>query len=160
MRRFLLLVSMVAAWTWPPRVAWALPRDALFDVVLTDGPDPGDGTPVGALYFQLADEVRGACRYYGDWDDARGGAFEVGCWVSESKVRGHASCSANSQISFPTLVTMESQYPCWGFDRHARPQQLFMLAGAEHADPAGIYGLIQWSAAAPVISPFEARLYS
>jgi hypothetical protein len=156
-RLLLFLVASCAAWT-SASSAWALPRDTMFEVVLTDGPDPADGTPVGKLYVQLADEVRGACRYYGDWDDAAGGAFEVGCWLNERKTHLHTSCFTNSRDAFATLVTMESRYPCWGFDRHARPQQLFMLAGAERADPVGLHGLIQWTAATPVISAFEARM--
>jgi hypothetical protein len=160
MRRFLrCLIAISAAWTWAPSAAWALPHDTLFKVALADGPDPSDGTPVGALSFVPVIESPGACTYYVDWDDAEGGAFEAGCWVNERKIHGHMTCAANSRDTFTTLVTMEARFPCWGFDRHARPRELFMLVGAEHTDPAGLIGLIQWTAAMPLLAPFTASSY-
>ncbi|MFT3765291.1 MAG: hypothetical protein QM820_07220 [Minicystis sp.] len=128
-------------------------------MTIPDGPDFSNGTSVGTIYFELDAEERGSCRYYGAWDDASSGTFETACYVAESKTRGHGSCSANSRTSFGTMVALDGRFPCWGFDTFARPTQLFMLAGIELPDPGGVIGMIQWTAATPMVSPFHAQPY-
>jgi len=140
-----------------PASARALPTGTVFDVVVTDGPDPSDGNNVGTLWFRLASDLGPAgCRYSAAWESLAHGSFVTPCTLDEMKTHGHASCTANSEGAFNTLVVKGSRAACSYLDPWGQQQDLFMLIGAESADPAGIRGVLQWSAAAPLVSAFDA----
>ncbi|APR82579.1 Hypothetical protein A7982_07928 [Minicystis rosea] len=143
----------------PPQSVWAMPSEMVFDIVIPDGPDPVNETKVGTIYFELDAEMEDRCRYYGAWDDGTSATFEAECYMSEYKMFGHASCVSNSRKWFHTMVMLDARLPCAGFDTFGQQQRIFVLTGLEMPQPAGILGLIQWSAAAPMVSPFVAQPY-
>lgn len=138
--------------------ARALPQGTVFSVVIPNGPDPVNATPVGIMYFELDSDSRDGCGYYALWENTSGRTVQADCWVYESKSFGHANCLANSEATFDTLIQRDRQGPCNGFDTFAQPQDLSMLVGMEASSLSGVLGLLQYSGAW-WIYPFEATPY-
>jgi hypothetical protein len=156
---FFLILSVCAAIACGLRTAWAMPSQTVLDVVIPDGPDPVNDTKVGTLYFELDAEMADRCRYYGAWDDGASNTFEAECYMSENKAFRHRTCAGNSRAWFQTMVTLDARLPCVGFDTFGQHQRLFVLTAIELTTPAGMLGIIQWSAATPLVSPFVAQPY-
>ena len=154
-----LLVLFGVACLGAPRAASAMPSQTVLDIIIPSGPDPPNDRKVGTVYFELDAEMESSCRYYGAWDDGTSATFEAQCYMSEGKAFRHASCAGNSRTWFHTMVTLEARLPCSGFDGFGQQQQLFLLTGLELPTPAGILGIMQWSAATPMVWPFAAEPY-
>lgn len=156
MRRSSLLLTCAVLLTIPAS-ARALPVDTPFTIVVSNGPDPNDAKAVGALSFKLIDDMGRVCRYAGGWSGAAPNAIVTGCVLEEMKTHGHASCLLNSQDAFDTVILKGPRAGCTGFDVFGQHRDLFLLIGAESADPAGIIGILQWTAAMPIVSAFAAE---
>lgn len=158
MKRAWLLLISVAVLSWP-RPAAALPGGTVFFVDITNGADPADSITGATFAFELDADTGAGCRYYGVWDDATSAPFEAECYLTEEKTFGHASCVSNGGRSFDTMLTIDAPFPCSSFDRFGRAHRLFLLVGMERAAPVSVRGLIQWTAATPMLSAFEATPY-
>ncbi len=151
------LVAGVLSLSGPAR---ALPTQSVFDVQILDGPDTSDGTDLGLLIFDLDADTGRACRYYMEWssnlDDS---ALSLSCYVDEAKTHGHASCFANSDVAFPTLLTNVRGLPCAGFDGSGMMARVFLLSAVE-TDVAGHFeGVIQFTAASAALDAIDAEPY-
>ena len=74
-------------------------------------------------------------------------------------MRGHASCASNAREAIDAMIVREARLPCAAADGFGQVRDVFMLVGVESASLESIIGLFQYSAAAPVVSPFEATPY-
>ncbi|MFT3768936.1 MAG: hypothetical protein QM820_26140 [Minicystis sp.] len=155
--RSLLLSLMCAASLAIPATVRALPVDTKLDMVILDGPDPLNVNNVGTIGFKLDSDLGDACRYAGAWDASFAGTIMARCSLDELKTHGHGSCFANSQVAFSSMLIKDPRASCSGVDRFGQQQDIFLLIGAEMGDLSAIVGIIQWTAALPILSAFEAQ---
>jgi hypothetical protein len=141
-----------------PASARALPVDTDFAITVMNGPDPNDGKDVGTISFKLATDLgMMGCRYSGGWNGVAPGTIGARCSLDEMKTHGHASCVANIDEAFETLLVKQAGVDCQGIDGFGQLRALFLLVGAESTEPAAFIGLLQWTAAAPFVSAFAAQ---
>lgn len=158
MMKGLALFLTCAAMLGVPAPVRALPVDTDFAITVVNGPDPSDGKDVGVLSFKLAEDLgRQGCRYGGGWSGVVPGTIGARCSLDETKTHGHASCVANILTAFETLITKPPRVACQGIDGFGQLRDLFLLVGTESADPPAITGLLQWTAAMPIVSAFDAQ---
>ena len=155
--RCLPLILLCAGWLAIPGSARALPVDTKLDISILNGPDPQNAHRVGTIAFKydsdLGDE---GCRYSGAWDATFDNYIMARCALDEMKTRGHSSCAANSQVAFMSFLLKPAREACSGVDRFGQHQEIFLMMGIELDTPVGIIGLIQWTAATPILSAFVA----
>lgn len=152
----LLLICM--AMLTIPGSAHALPINTNFAIFVPNGPDPDDVEDVGVLSFKLDSDLGAAgCRYGYVWKGATPGALVAACFLDEEKTHDHASCMANIQIAFDTLITKPPRFACKAIDGFGQQREFLLLVALESADPAEIIGMVQWTAASTLVSTFVAK---
>lgn len=157
--RGLLLLSILAAVPILPAPARALPVDTVFQVTLLDGFDPADGTPAGGVTFKLDSDQGDRCRYRSSWDGAWEGSITSGCVLDERKTQGHRSCTKNAAVTFNTFFSNDPKGTCILPDGFGIRRDVHLIVGGEAGGLEMLVGIIQWTAAAPVLSAFEAQRY-
>jgi hypothetical protein len=152
------LLLTCAAMLAIPGSARALPVDTNFAFTVVNGPDPHDAKDVGVISFKLDSDVGSmGCRYGGGWNGVVTGTIGARCSLDEMKTHGQASCVVNAQTAFQTLLVKPPRVRCQGIDGFGQLRDLFLLVGLESTEPAGFIGLLQWTAAAPIVSAFAAE---
>ena len=131
-----------------PARAQALQSGATFRAAL-------NGRPEGSMRFQYYATVPGgACRYAVEWGPASSPADQ--CYLDEATWIGHQSCVENALGPMDSIIVMAPGLPCWAYDTSDQDNPLFKLVLVERGWDGGLEGLIQFSAAAPLLSGFAA----
>jgi hypothetical protein len=131
-----------------PASALALPTEAVFNVLIPNGPVVD--LPAGQMLFDLDADLTGAayraCRYYVEWDNGAYLPISADGYVLEAKTHGTASCLYNAFAPVHTVVQNDPSYPFFGFDRFQQYRAVNLLIIGEDGESAQMNGIIQYKA--------------
>jgi hypothetical protein len=126
-----------------PASALALPTEAVFNVLIPNG--PGIDLPVGQMLFDLDADLPGAtyraCRYYVEWDNGAYIPISADGYVLEAKTHGTASCVYNAYAPVHTVVQNDPSYPFFGFDRFQQYRAVNLLRVGEDGETSEMDGI-------------------
>jgi hypothetical protein len=126
-----------------------------YHAFLTRGPIP---ISVGTMSFFFDFDIpNNACQYVAEWDDNAFAPLSGECFLDEAKTLGNFSCLANSTMSVPSILTLDTTPlggPCYGFDYFQQFRQVFALILGEDSNNV-LQGVIQFTGAVPIVYGFE-----
>jgi hypothetical protein len=115
-----------------------------------------DGAFVATLVFEPDAWLEvGACRYIATVDPGEGVPAQM-CVLDEATRFGFFSCPENALGPFVSIVVVTPGQFCDLYDAGGQDNQVFVMLLGESAD-GSLDGIIQFSAAASIPSPFHAE---
>ena len=135
--------------------AMALDTTAIYQAFITRGPIP---VQAGVLCFEFSLDAPGRfCQYAAEWDDAVTALpLSAELFVDEAKTHGNFSCIDNSLRPVPSILTVDSAYPAYGFDYFQQYRQVYVLMLGEDLNNT-LQGLVQFTGAVPIVYGFDLR---
>jgi hypothetical protein len=115
---------------------------------------PSGPVSVGTMGCQFdADLGRGGCLYDCEWDNAAFPPLSAECFLDEAKTLGNFSCLTNSDVSFTTVLALDTSSPggsCTGFDPFQQLREVSALSLGESSS-GELSGTVQLTCAVPVV---------